>query len=100
MSDWIDIKKDENHIKREREKAKNMRKTQWWQNKLNEGICHYCEKKFTRDELTMDHIVPVSRGGKSTKSNIVACCKECNNEKKYMTPAEMILKKLADERNK
>lgn len=98
MSDWIDIRKDDNHVKREREKAKKLRKTQWWQNKLNEGICHYCEKKFPREELTMDHIVPVSRGGKSTKNNIVACCKECNSDKKYLTPAEMILKKLEKDR--
>ena len=39
----------------------------------------------------MDHIVPVARGGKSTRGNIVACCKECNNRKKYLTPAEMIM---------
>lgn len=97
MDDWIDIRKDENHIKREREKAKKLKKTQWWQNKLNDGLCHYCKKKYARDELTMDHIVPVSRGGSSTKNNIVPCCKTCNNDKKYMTPAEMILKKLRDE---
>ena len=98
MDDWIDIQKDENHVKREREKAKKMKKNQWWQNKLNDGICYYCHQKFSREEITMDHIVPLSRGGKSTKTNIVACCKECNNEKKYLTPVEMILKQLKDEK--
>jgi 5-methylcytosine-specific restriction endonuclease McrA len=97
MEDWIDIRKDEKHIKREREKAKKLKKTQWWQNKLNAGICYFCGKKFPRDELTMDHLVPVSRGGKSTKSNIVVSCKNCNSEKKYLTPVDMILRKLKDD---
>lgn len=36
----------------------------------------------------MDHIVPVSRGGRSTKGNVVACCKECNSAKKQLLPME------------
>jgi 5-methylcytosine-specific restriction protein A len=91
MSDWITIQKDEKHIARERAKARELRKSQWWQNKLNAGICHYCGKKFARNELTMDHIVPIARGGKSTKGNIVPCCKACNNAKKYLTPVEQLL---------
>lgn len=79
-------------IKNEKEKAKKLRGSQWWQQKLDAGICHYCGEKFDRDLLTMDHVVPLSRGGKSTKGNIVACCKECNTKKKYYTPAELILR--------
>ena len=94
MDDWVDIRKDEQHVKREREKARKLKKTQWWQNKLNNGICHFCHQQFSRNELTMDHLVPVSRGGKSTKSNVVPCCKQCNNEKKHLTPVEMILKQM------
>ena len=45
----------------------------------------------------MDHVVPLARGGKSNKGNIVPCCKSCNNDKKYLTPAEMLLKKIRDE---
>ena len=97
MNDWIDIQKDPAHIKREREKARAMRKTAWWQALLQKGICHYCGGKFKPEELSMDHIVPLSRGGKSTKGNIVPCCKECNNEKKYLTPAEIILAQLEKE---
>lgn len=97
MNDWIDIRNNEQHLKKEREKARKLKKSQWWQNKINEGVCHYCHQKFSRDELTMDHIVPLSRGGKSTKSNIVPCCKNCNNEKKYLTPAEIILNKMKEE---
>ncbi|MCD6205113.1 MAG: HNH endonuclease [Candidatus Marinimicrobia bacterium] len=97
MNDWIPIEKDKKHIARERAKAKELRKSQWWQNRLNEGICHYCGKKFPRDELTMDHIVPIARGGKSTKGNVVPCCKQCNNDKKYLTPVEMLLRKKSPE---
>jgi 5-methylcytosine-specific restriction endonuclease McrA len=36
----------------------------------------------------MDHLVPLVRGGRSTKSNIVTACKDCNNRKKYFLPLE------------
>ena len=36
----------------------------------------------------MDHIVPVIRGGKSTRGNVVPACKECNNKKKHLLPIE------------
>jgi 5-methylcytosine-specific restriction endonuclease McrA len=36
----------------------------------------------------MDHVVPLIRGGKSTKGNTVPACKECNNRKKHMLPIE------------
>ncbi len=94
MGDWIDIKKDSRHVARERAKAKELRKSEWWKQQLSKEICHYCGQTFEPTELTMDHILPVVRGGKSVKSNCVPCCKECNNEKKYLTPAEMILREL------
>ncbi len=78
-------------IQREKNKARELRKTQWWQSKLQAGICHYCSEGFGAAELTMDHVIPVSRGGKSTKGNVVAACKGCNNKKKYLTPVDMIL---------
>ena len=82
MDDWIEIKRDEKHIAREKKKARDLRKSQWWQQQLQKGICHYCGKKFPAKELTMDHIVPIARGGKSTKSNVAPCCKACNTDKK------------------
>jgi len=36
----------------------------------------------------MDHIVPVTRGGKASRNNVVPCCKECNSRKKYLLPME------------
>ena len=78
----------EEHVKKEKEKARRLRKTQWWRAKLDKGICYYCHRKVGRENLTMDHIVPLSRGGKSRKGNVVPACKECNNKKKYMLPIE------------
>ncbi len=83
---------NETYFRAEKAKARKLRKSQWWQQKVQEGICHYCGGKFKPEELTMDHIVPISRGGKSTKGNTVAACKTCNTNKKYYTPAEIILR--------
>ena len=94
MDDWIDIQKDDKHVARERKKAKELRQTKWWREQLDKGLCHYCGEHFTPDELTMDHVVPLSRGGRSVKGNVVACCQVCNQEKKYLTPVDMILKEL------
>lgn len=78
----------EEEIKREKAKAQRLRKSQWWKRKCAEGLCYYCKKKVASKELTIDHIVPIVRGGKSTKGNIVPVCKECNNKKKYLLPIE------------
>ena len=96
-NDWIDFQKNEAHCKREREKARVLRKSPWWKNHLAIGTCYYCNKTFSANELTMDHIVPVVRGGKSNRSNCVPACKKCNTEKSYFTPAELILKQLEEE---
>jgi 5-methylcytosine-specific restriction protein A len=85
---------DPGRIKNEREKARKLRKTQWWLNQVNRGICHYCEKKFQPSELTLDHVVPLARGGVSKPGNVVPACKECNQNKKLHTPVDEILKGL------
>jgi 5-methylcytosine-specific restriction endonuclease McrA len=36
----------------------------------------------------MDHIVPLARGGKTTKANVVPCCKACNTQKLHLLPVE------------
>jgi 5-methylcytosine-specific restriction endonuclease McrA len=60
--------------------------------RLAEGRCFYCHE--TR-KLEQDHVVPVSRGGAHTKSNIVAACRFCNASKHAKTPAEW--KRVASE---
>ena len=96
--EYIPFERKNGHIEREKQKARQLRKTQWWQNRIAAGICHYCKKQFAPAELTMDHIVPLSRGGKSTKGNVVPCCKDCNSNKKYFTPVEMVMDQLAQEK--
>jgi 5-methylcytosine-specific restriction enzyme A len=88
---FIDGFIDKRELAKEKQKARDLRQTQWWKMKLSTGLCHYCEQKFTPQSLTMDHVVPLSRGGKSSKNNTVPSCKECNNKKKYYTPTELIL---------
>ncbi|MBQ9786590.1 MAG: HNH endonuclease [Lentisphaeria bacterium] len=94
MDEWIEINKDDAHVKKERAKARELRKTTYFQELFRKGICYYCHEKFPASELTLDHIVPLSRGGKSTRGNMVVCCRSCNQEKKYLTPVEMILREL------
>lgn len=81
-------------VKREREKAREMRQSSWWKQQVGRGICYHCEQRFSVDELTMDHLIPLSRGGKSTKKNIVVSCKQCNSLKKNRTVAEIRLSEL------
>ncbi len=94
----VDINKEKQHIAREKARARKLCQSQWWKNEIARGICHFCGEKFKSSELTMDHVVPISRGGKSTKGNIVPCCKECNNKKKYMTPVDMVIKIMNEEK--
>lgn len=94
MDDWVDIRKDGQHVAREREKARALRKGAWWQQQVRAGVCHYCGKKVGAEALTLDHVVPVARGGTSTKGNVVPACEACNKTKKYLTPAEQILAEL------
>jgi len=75
-------------IRREKEKARALRKSQWWQRKLAKGECAYCRCKFAPEALTMDHIVPIARGGRSTRGNLAPACKGCNSRKKYLLPME------------
>lgn len=53
--------------------------------------CQYCGKKVNKN-ATIDHVIPVSRGGKSEYTNCVTSCHECNNGKANRTPSEAGLK--------
>jgi len=43
--------------------------------------CQYCYNKFTQKDLTLDHVLPQSYGGKTNWENIVASCGPCNHDK-------------------
>jgi 5-methylcytosine-specific restriction endonuclease McrA len=74
---------DEEQIRRERTRARELRRTQWWKRRRGTGVCHYCGERFPPHSLTMDHVVPIIRGGRSTKGNVVPACKACNTQKKH-----------------
>lgn len=99
MSGQFMIEVSEEDIKRERQKARELRRSQWWKRRCAEGRCYYCGRKVKPQELTMDHLVPIIRGGKSRKGNVVPACKECNEKKKYMLPLEWeeYLRRLKEE---
>ena len=50
--------------------------------------CQYCAHAFPTPELTFDHVVPVSKGGRKDWENIVTCCVACNRRKGGRTPEE------------
>lgn len=52
----------------------------------DQHTCVYCGRQ--PKSLTIDHVIPVSRGGKNDFDNCVACCKACNNQKGARTPRE------------
>jgi len=50
--------------------------------------CQYCANHFPDDKLTMDHVMPKSRGGKNAWENLVAACRKCNQRKGCRTTKE------------
>jgi|TARA_B100001750_G_C15484168_1_gene587331 5-methylcytosine-specific restriction endonuclease McrA len=49
--------------------------------KRDKAQCQYCGLSFARQELTIDHVVPKSLGGKTIWNNVVCCCIKCNRQK-------------------
>lgn len=49
--------------------------------KRSGGICACCGKKLTTKTMTMDHIIPISRGGTNEPENLIALCEPCNKQK-------------------
>ncbi len=54
----------------------------------DKGTCQYCGKKYSKSDLSLDHVVPRAYGGRSTWENIVCCCSTCNRTKGGRTPHE------------
>ena len=75
-------------LRREREGARELRASQWWKRRIADGVCYYCRRVVGHRALTMDHIVPLGRGGRSRRGNVVPACKDCNNRKKALVPVE------------
>lgn len=62
------------------------------------NTCQYCGRNFATNELTIDHIVPRSRGGKNTWKNLVCACFKCNQKKAGRTPQEAHMRLLSTPR--
>ncbi len=56
------------------------------------NLCQYCGKKFSTQELSLDHINPRSQGGESSWINLVCCCVRCNTRKGGRTPDQANMK--------
>lgn len=56
------------------------------------NTCQFCGKRFRSSQLSIDHIIPRSRGGKSTWENLICACVKCNVKKGGRTPAEANLR--------
>ena len=82
------------HIKRERAKARELKASQWWRQQIGPGICHHCGQKFEKHQLTMDHLIPLARGGRTTKNNVVAACKPCNASRGHVLDVERTMETI------
>ena len=56
------------------------------------NTCQYCGKSNPLSKLSFDHVIPKSRGGKTTWDNVVGCCLKCNGKKGDSTPVEAGMK--------
>ena len=54
----------------------------------DQNTCQYCAQTFSTEKLTIDHLIPKSRGGQNKWTNLVAACKKCNQKKGCRTPQE------------
>ena len=62
------------------------------------NTCQYCGDILPSSELTLDHVIPRSRGGLSTWENLVACCHPCNRAKGNQFPQEANMKLVREPR--
>jgi 5-methylcytosine-specific restriction endonuclease McrA len=62
------------------------------------NTCQYCAEVLASGDLTLDHVIPRSRGGTSTWENLVACCHSCNRRKSNQLPAEAGMKLMREPR--
>ena len=75
-------------IRREKARARELRQSGWWKRRIADGRCHYCGREVGGRRLTLDHVVPLIRGGTSVRGNVVPACKDCNSAKQSLLPWE------------
>ena len=77
---------DDADLVREKARARALRQSTWWKRRLSAGLCHYCRRQVGVKALTADHVIPLIRGGRSIRANLVPCCKDCNSKKQSLLP--------------
>lgn len=75
---------DDATLRREKARARALRQSAWWRRRIATGLCHYCRRAVGAKALTLDHVVPLVRGGRSIRANMVAACKDCNSKKQSL----------------
>jgi 5-methylcytosine-specific restriction endonuclease McrA len=79
---------DDAEVRREKARARALRQSGWWKRRISVGRCHYCGRDVGVRRLTLDHVVPLIRGGRSVRGNVVPACKDCNSAKQSLLPWE------------
>jgi 5-methylcytosine-specific restriction endonuclease McrA len=75
-------------------KCKQRRRKRKWEE--SKGTCFYCgiqmhfDKPNDDTRMTLDHLVPIIKGGRDNLENLVACCQKCNNKRGSMDIAEFV----------
>ena len=69
--------------KKEHHQKQNIKKYLY---KRQNGRCAYCNREFDKSELTIDHVFPQAKGGKTSMSNCVLACFKCNQAKADIAP--------------
>ena len=59
-----------------------------WQKLYSADTCYYCGKHIEGRDKTVDHKIPISRGGTNARENLVMCCQSCNSHKNNRTESE------------
>ncbi len=58
--------------------------------------CYYCNEKLKRKQATVDHFIPLTRGGEDRKTNFVISCSHCNYVKAATRPGIFLIKKFME----
>lgn len=61
----------------------------------DQNLCMYCGNEHASADLSRDHVLPLSRGGRDRWTNVVTSCRRCNNHKADRTPEEAGMQLLA-----
>jgi len=78
-------------VKRRQQEVKFSRKNIYAR---DHGVCQYCKTPLQPKEITYDHVIPKSQGGKTTWENVVTSCVSCNSQKGNKTPKQAHMKLL------